>query len=138
MSRKQKGGNKSKTWTAWHAEHENPKQDFDNIVSLPKRTSPTSETKPGSAKKVANAAKEKQMTERSLYSFPGLERARDAVADSPVLNDQRTTLTKEIRKLKLDKNLGVEIERKKGFTKRESARLLSLEESRLRMTTEIS
>ena len=115
VSRKQKGGNKSKTWTdaewsAWHAEHENPKQDLDNIVSLLKRTSPTSETKLGSAKKVANAAKEKQMTERDRSNqIQGLERARDAVADSPLLNDQRTTLGKEIenlRKLKLDKNFG--------------------------------
>ena len=104
----------------------------------------TSETKPGSSKKVTNAAKAKQMRERERErstQIQGLERARDAMGDSPLLNNQRTILTKEIknlRKLKLDQNLEVEIERKKAIIERKSARLLFLEESRIRMQTEIS
>ena len=43
-----------------------------------------------------------------------------------------------LRILFLDNNMGVETERKKAFIERESARFWSLEESRVRITTEIS
>ena len=71
----------------------------------------------------------------------GQERARDSMRDAPLLDYQRTTLTKEmenLRKLNLSKNLVVEIKRKKDFIERESARLLSLEERRIQMALEIS
>ena len=70
-----------------------------------------------------------------------LEKARDRAGRLPELEGQTVYLTKEIenpRKLKLDRNLGVEIEREKAFTERETARLVSLEESRVRLVTELS
>ena len=71
----------------------------------------------------------------------GLEKARHAMGDSPPFDDQRTTFGKQVENLhkpKLDKNLGAESERKKAFIERKSARLLSLEDSRIWVTTEIS
>ena len=48
-----------------------------------------SETKPGSSKKVTNAAKAKHMRETDgSAQFQGLERVRDAMGDSPLLDDQ--------------------------------------------------
>ena len=41
-------------------------------------------------------------------------------------------------KSKLDRNLGVEIERRKAFIERETSRLVSLEESGVRLVTELS
>ena len=70
-----------------------------------------------------------------------LEKAGDALGDNTMLEGQKAHLTKEIenlRELKLDRNLGVDIERKKAFNERESARLLSLEESRIPLVTELS
>ena len=70
-----------------------------------------------------------------------LEKARDALGDCPELESQKGYLNREIenlRKLKLDRNLGVEIEKKKAFIERETARILSLEESRVRLVSEMT
>ena len=70
-----------------------------------------------------------------------LEKARDALGDCPELESQKVYLNREIenlRKLKLDRNLGVEIEKKKAFIERENARFLSLEESRAQTDQEIT
>ena len=70
-----------------------------------------------------------------------LEQARDALGDCPELESQKVYLNREIenlRKLKPDRNLGVEIEKKKAFIERENARILSLEESRSRLVSEIT
>ena len=70
-----------------------------------------------------------------------LEKARDALGDCPKLESQKVFLNREIenlRKLKLDRNLGVEIEKEKAWIERENARILSLEESRVRLVSEIT
>ena len=100
------------------------------------------ESKSAPAKRVSNAAKTKQMSgvER-VAQVQALEKAGDALGDNPMLEGPKAHLTKEIenlRELKLDRNLGVDIERKKAFNERESARLLSLEESRIWLVTELS
>ena len=89
------------------------------------------ESKSAPAKKVSNTAKTKQMSGADrVAQVEALEKAGDALGDNPMLEDQKEHLTTEIenlRELKLDRNLGVE----KAFNERESARLLSLEESRI-------
>ena len=70
-----------------------------------------------------------------------MQKARNALGDCPELESQKVYLTKEIenlRKLKLDRNLGVEIEKKRAFIERETARILSLEETRARLFSEMT
>ena len=67
-----------------------------------------SETKPEPSKNVINAVKSKRGQICSAQ-IQGLESARDVMGDSPLLDEQRAALEEEIenlRKLKLDKNLG--------------------------------
>ena len=158
MSRKSKGKGKSGVWseaewTEWNAKresHTNPKKTLDSLVKClgePGKAHRTfleviladganeTKSKPAPVKKTSNNAKAKQMSETERTAqVQALEKARDALGDCRELEGQKVYLTKEIenlRKLKLDPNLGVEIER-------ETARLVSLEESRVRLITELS
>ena len=165
VSRKSKGKGKwgvwsEAEWTEWNAEREsnvNPKKTLDNLVKALgesgkstqaflqcacRRRNDGVEVKSAPAKKISNAAKAKQMSETERTAqVQALEKARDVLGNGPELEGQKAFLTMEIenlRKLKLDRKLGVEIERKKAFIERESARLLSLEESRVRLVAELS
>ena len=77
------------------------------------------ESKPAPVKKVSNAARAEQMAEADRATqVQALDTARDALGDSPRLEVRKPNLTRDtenLRKLKLDRNLGVEIERERDF-----------------------
>ena len=167
VSRKSKGKGKHKVWSeaewaSWNAKSAsqsqlNPKQKLDSIVKALGDQGKTHKTfietlitdgenvtqpKLEPTRRNSNAEKEKKVSEAERASrIQALEKARDALGDCPELESQKVYLNREIenlRKLKLDRNLGVEIEKKKAWIERENARILSLEESRVRLVSEIT